>query len=204
MSSSATYIDYYRFSEKSFHERIRYFEKHVLEINSLGLNEKVEIMYDYLGCLFEIGRYRKYLEHVDPLIEMVIVENVYELEGKDVYRELLTRKAASSYNIGKYEQADHILISLMKIYPDDPFFRAFFRKNVRKLGKYWYRRNKSLVVLGVLLATSILQVQMLAIDPFYSHLSVGFTWSWKFLFAVSAVAFGYNEWKIWYLSKVKE
>ncbi len=194
-------MDYYRLSRKSFHERIRYFELHVREIDELLISEKIEIQYDYLICLFEIGRYHKFLDFVDPLIESVIIENIYLIEGKDAYRELLTKKAACSYNVTDYGQADYILKSLINLYPEDPFYRAFFRKNVRKQGKYWYRRNKSFVVVGVLLATAVLQIDMLVIGPFYTHLSDVFTIIWKGLFLLSAVFFMVNEWKVWYLGR---
>ena len=118
-------MDYYRLSKKSFHERIRFFESHSQEISTLSTSEKSEIQFDYLCCLFEIGRYRKFLAQVDPLIEEVIIENIYEIEGKDVYKDLLSKKAASSYNISDHAQADYILKSLMSLYPEDPFFGRF-------------------------------------------------------------------------------
>ena len=74
------YLSYFRLGDDAWREKVRYYEENKKAIDGLYFDEKIELDIDYLICLFEVGRYERFLRFVDPIIESVITENIYTLK----------------------------------------------------------------------------------------------------------------------------
>ena len=192
---SKTYINFYKIEKNSFREKVRFYEQHVSEIEELFFEEKMEVKCDYGFALFEIGKYSKFLQIVDGLIEDVIIENIYEINGKNIFEELLFCKAACQFNQGRYEKAKYTVNELIKINPHHTIALKLYRKILRKSNFNWYEFNKAMAVVFILSGISVILVELLVVDPFYeqysSHLEV-FKW---ILFSSALLLLLYNE--IW-------
>lgn len=157
------YLQYFRLGDSAYRDKVRYYEDHPAEISSLHFDERLEIDLDYLFCLFEIGKYERFLSKVDYYIELVIIENISQHKDEDVFQELLFKKAASLFQINNFEKCKAILIQLIKINPSNPVFIGLYTICKRKTENDIFLTIKAmaiaalLIVIGITLANIILE-----------------------------------------------
>ena len=84
------YNEYLEIPVSDYHGKTHYFERNIREINQLPFDLSIEIRCACVIAYFELGLYYKYLNQVDDLIHLVITENIYELNGKNIFEELIT------------------------------------------------------------------------------------------------------------------
>jgi len=75
------YFEYHRMGNNAFRDKVRYYESNKALIHYLSYEERVDVDLDYLLCLFEIGKYHKFLKKADALIELVIMDNIFDYNG---------------------------------------------------------------------------------------------------------------------------
>jgi tetratricopeptide (TPR) repeat protein len=168
---SSAYYQYSAIEKNSYRERVRYYESHLKEINVLPFEEFVEVKSDYVFALFELGKYHKFLQHVDEMIETVIIENIFTIDGRNVYEDLLFNKAACKYNLKLYDDAIYICKELIKINPAHKLAQKLYRKSLKEKGISWYEINKAVAIVFLLSAISVIMVELLVVDPFYEMYS---------------------------------
>ncbi|NNF34931.1 MAG: tetratricopeptide repeat protein [Saprospiraceae bacterium] len=190
---SSAYYQYSSIEKTSFRERVRYFESHIDEINGLPFDEYVEVKSDYVFALFELGKYHKFLRYVDGMIETVIIENIFTVDGRNVYEDLLFNKAACHYNLKQYDGAIYICKELIKINPTHKLAQKLFRKSLKEKGINWYEINKAIAVVFLLSAISVVMVELLVVDPFYEMYSHHVKFFRKLLLTASVGLLLFNE-----------
>jgi tetratricopeptide (TPR) repeat protein len=132
------YFRYYNLGNHAYYDKTRFYEAYIQRNSSLNREEKFDLTLDYIKALFAIGKYEKYLEMADAVIEAVIEENIITIHDEDVFQDLLFKKAASLYNLKKYEDSIYILNQLVRINKKDRDYRlmlwlAIIKLRIRKL-----------------------------------------------------------------------
>ena len=159
----------------AFRDKVRYYESNRTQVKFLTYEERIDIDLDYLLCLFEIGKYHKFLSKTDALIEIVIMDNIFVYNGLNIYNDLLFKKAACLYNTGQYQKAEKILKAILKLDNTNDPARMLFGKCKRKQGRDWYEATKALAIVMFLSAFIIAIAELFIIKPFYSSLLPSFT-----------------------------
>ena len=163
MDHKPIYWEYFRLEESAYRDKVKMYEDNSEQIAVLLFEDKFEIDIDYLFCLFEIGRYERFLSKVNPLIELVIMENIYDYRGVDIYKELLFRKAACHYQLHQYDQAGTILKQLISMDKSNPYYMGLYRICLRKTHNDIYLSFKAMarasfiIVLGITVARILLE-----------------------------------------------
>lgn len=165
--SNQIYVKYFRMGQTAYRDKVRFYEDNPEAISSLYFDDKLEIDIDYFLCLFEVGRYERYLSNIDPLIELIIKENIYEFRNEDIFRELLFRKAACLYQLNQYEKSKTILKQLVKMDQSNPIFIGLFTICNRKLENDTYTSIKALAIVSFMLVMSITVARIFLIEPFF-------------------------------------
>lgn len=197
------YLGFQEIDEASYQEKIRYFERKKPAIAQLSYQLRLEMSLEYVVALFEVGEYYQYLKHVDQLLAKVIDENIYSIDGDDIYQELLFRKAASLHNVLDYYGADHILTELCKIDPDNEIYNRTFIKNNADNLRHKGQKVRGVIIALFILAGLIIGVELLIIRPFYEA-QVSATEMLRnglFLSALGGIIF--HELKIRFLSRLR-
>lgn len=91
-SKSQAYFEYFSIDNTAFRDKVRYYEENQDKIGWLNHEGRLEMDMDYCLCLFEIGRYQRFLQKVDIVIEDIIFENVYEYMAVNIYEDLLFKR----------------------------------------------------------------------------------------------------------------
>lgn len=180
------YFEYHRIGDKAFRDRVRFYEENRTQVGFLTYEERIDVDLDYLICLFEIGKYHKFLSKVDPLIETVIMDNIFTYNGSNIYNELLFKKAACLFNTGQFAKADSILKSIAKLEPDNTVARSLYGKCKRKQERDWYETVKAVAVVMLLSAVLISIMDLLIVRPFFHELTSTFA-SLKVITAILGV-----------------
>ena len=147
---------------------MRFYEEREADIQQLEFGEYFELLHAYATALFEIGSYRKHLLMADVVIEISILQNIHEFKGKDVYCNMLFKKAASHFNLLEYDQAEHILRELIKINPNDLDTVAFLKKCLRRQRPRYVKTSRAIAVLLFLLTAVTIALDILVIRHFYA------------------------------------
>lgn len=166
IKQNATYYQYQEIGSSAHIEKVRFFQENKTEIENLDFDLRFAVWSDYAMSMFELGRYREFTELADEMIPLVISENIYEVDGKDIYTELLFRKAASHYNIIELEKANHVFIELYKI-DDSPIHERALKQSLYKVEKSKYRNLQAASILVFIITAVIIAIELLIITPFY-------------------------------------
>ena len=161
------YLEYQDIDAKAYQSKIRYYEQNKKAISQLPYELRLEMSLEYVVALFEVGEYYQYLQHVDKLLTRVIEDNIFSIDGDDIYQELLYRKGASLYNIVDYYGADHVLSELCKIDKNNDVYRQTFKKNKIDSLRYRAQKIRAVIISMFLVAGVIIGVELLVIRPFF-------------------------------------
>jgi len=166
-------LDYSKIEKTNYKAKVQFYESKQNKISELLPKDKLEFDVDYTNALFELGKYVKCEGILHGLILTVIRDNIFDLDGKDVYQDLLFKKSACHFNIGEPEKCKHILSELIKINPDEANYKNFYKRCFRIEHKKTYRWMGGLVVAIFLVSAIIVPVELLVVKPFYNAAAQG-------------------------------
>ena len=168
------YFEYHRMGNKAFRDKVRYYEENRSYIGHLKYEERIDIDLDYVLCLFEIGKYHKFLSKVDSLIELVIMDSIYKFNGINIYNDLLFKKAACQFNTGQYVKSEKVLKAIVKLEPENNLARTLYGRCKRKQGRDWYEGMKAVAMVMLISAISIAFMELLIVRPFFNEYIANF------------------------------
>jgi len=166
-SSYNHYLDYQLIASTDYRGKIRYFDRFYSSFDSLDENDRLDVHLDFNKALFEVGNYHRFVQSVDPLIEQVIIDNIYDHRGDKIFEGLLFKKAAALYNLRQYDRAIKILKSLTNIDKDHQLAKRLLSLCIRKRGKTWYDLSKAISIVLMFSAVSILFAELVIVSSFY-------------------------------------
>ncbi len=189
---SRVYRDFKAIDSAAYRQIIHFYEKQEASIQGLDFEERFDMLSAYVDALFEIGSYQKHLLLVDYVIESAILQNIQSYKGKDIYFNMLFRKAASLYNLVEYDSAVRILRELVKIDPWNKDAVSFLKKCMRKKQPRLLQYSKAASILLFLLAAFVIGIEVLFIHPFYNQLVplVERSWMLTLLFGIILLVIG--------------
>ncbi len=168
-NSNDTYIEYFRLGDTSYREKVRFYEENPSFISSMYFEDRIEVDMDYVICLFEVGRYERFLSKVDAVLETIITENIFYFRNENIFNELLFKKASCYYNIGQYEKALGILKQLTKIEPKNQLAVNLYGICKRKSSNDTSQTIKAFAIASLLIVVGIMVGQILFVKPFYEQ-----------------------------------
>jgi len=183
--SELVYQDYQVIGPKDHQERIRFYEHNREDIVKLPFKKRLEISLEYTVSLFEVGEYYQYLKHVDKLLHIAIEENLFSLDGDDIYQELLFRKACSLHNIVDYHAADHVFSELIRIDNNNKVYQQAYKKNKVSHLRYLGQRSRTITILLLFLTGILIGVELLIVRPFFAEQAEIFQWVRMSVFGVA-------------------
>ncbi|HMQ06085.1 MAG TPA: hypothetical protein PKC30_02235 [Saprospiraceae bacterium] len=187
------YLHFYKIDKSSYQDKVRFFEKHKEQLTQLSFHEGLEMKADYAFALFELGKYYPYLKLCDELIETVIMENILRLNGKNIFEELLFRKAASLYNLRQFDDAIKIAREIIAINPANTLAANLLRQSLRLKGYKWYEVSKGIAVVFLLSGISVVVAELFVVDPFYETYAFHVRIFRISLFVIAGVLLLFNE-----------
>jgi len=196
---SEFFFEYHRLGGKAFREKVRFYESNRNMFHLLSYEERTELDIDYCICLFEIGKYHKFLTLVDSLIELTITENIYQYNNIPIFEDLLFKKAACLYNTGQYIKSEKVLKSLIKIDPKHDVAKKLFARCKRKQVRNWYEGAKAIAMMLLISALSISFMQLLIVKPFYQDYLAPFQTLKLVFIGIALAILGVKELILYYI-----
>lgn len=190
---SPAYLSYFGIDQKNYADRISWYESNYLEIHNLDKKQRVEIELDYTLSLFQVGRFHQYISQSERLIELVINDNIYTVNGEDIFQKLLFNKAASHYNVNDMDQACHILMELCKIDRTNRDYSLLASKVIRIQSYRQFDRLKGLALGMILLALVIIMFEILMVRTLFIEWIQPVEWSRNALLLCSFLFLAFNE-----------
>ncbi len=90
------YKEFKNIDPNAYQEQIRYFDNNKAEIRRLPYELKTYIECKYALAAFEVKDYYGFLTIVDRLISIVVRDNIYDIDGVDIYKDLLYKKGIAA------------------------------------------------------------------------------------------------------------
>lgn len=146
---------------------VRYYEAYEDQIKQLDFSEFFELLITYTEALFEVGAYQNHALMVDAAIEISIINNIKFYNKKDIYYELLFKKAASCFNLMRYNEAEHILRELIKINPFNEISIRFLNKCLLQKKPKFVRNARAISIFLFLLTALIISIELIFIRPLF-------------------------------------
>lgn len=199
------YFQYFNKGNSSYMDKVRYFEDHKSDITLLAEERRQEVVIDYMICLFEIGRYETYLKEIDPIIEMVVIENIYEFNGENIFNLLLRKKAACYINLKRPKDALPLISQLMRLDPENVNLPYFFYICNRKISQGSEEIIKGIAIISLMCGLSLKFAETFVVDPFFGEYLRTFSIITTTFFVSGASLLVINElYRRWYIqSEIK-
>lgn len=175
------------------HGIIRYYEQNEDGIRALDFEEYLDCTLTYTHALFEATDHGKHLVMCDHLLELVIMQNVEDWDGEDLYHQLLFKKSASFYQLQEYNKSERILREIIKIYPEDRLAALYLNKTLLRQKPGWLFRARAAAVAFALLAVMVIALEILALPQFYPDLLQPMQAAHNLLIAASLAAISLGE-----------
>lgn len=164
---SKIYRDFKEIEATAYRQIVHFYEEKEDTIRGLDFEEYFDLLVAYVDALFEIGSYRKHLLMVDVVIENSIEHNIQFRGGEDIFQRMLFRKAASLYQLQRFNRADYILRELIKIDPHHQDAVLFLKKCLRKKEPDLVNNFRAAGIFLFLLTAIIIVLEVLLVRPFY-------------------------------------
>jgi tetratricopeptide (TPR) repeat protein len=150
-----------------FHGMIHFYEQHEDGIRALDFYQYLDCTLAYTNALFDSANHRKHLVMVDHLLELVIMQNVEEWDGEDLYHQLLFNKSASFYHLEEYAKSERILREIINIYPDDRLAAVYLNKVLLHQRPRWVYRSRTATIVLFLAAIVLIALELFAAPKFF-------------------------------------
>jgi len=164
---SDVYLSFQEIEQLAYRDKVRFFEQNEALISSLEFHEYFEMLKGYLDANFEIAAYNKYIYHCDRLIEYCITEDIPNY--KAIYEKALFKKAASYFNLMKYESASKILKELIKIDTANRDYHFFLRRCYELEDQVIVKKTRAISMLLFLISAFIICMELLVVKHFYAN-----------------------------------
>ncbi|MBN8678998.1 MAG: hypothetical protein J0M29_12290 [Chitinophagales bacterium] len=188
-----------------FYAIIRFYEQNEDAIRSLDFEEYLDCTLCYTHALYEATNFGKHLVMCDHLLELVIMHNVDQWGGEDLYHQLLTQKAASFYYQEAFVKAERILKEIIRIYPDDKLAAIQLNRTLLHQKPTWLFKARAAMVMFALLAVVVIALEILAVPYFFPHLLTPMQLAHQLLVGLSLAALFVAEaghsLRCWYLTR---
>lgn len=161
--------------EKNYSRQIYFIEKNRDIVENMDSDFRIDLLEKYNNALYEIGHFRKCLEHIEPLIFDVMNENFVRKE-EDLFCTLLKRKAYALFNIGEFEKAKYISSELMKIQPMSLETNAIMTNSGYRIVKQKTKSVRAFAVMMIIFGVTITCFDLLVIQNFYPEQVVRMGW----------------------------
>lgn len=190
---SHIYNDYLEISPIAFQDKIRYFEKYRDRIILLPFNYSIEIQCDYVEALYHAEKYNKIIKVIDRLIETIIIENVYDIKGEDIFKSLLLIKANALHQCVEYQKSKYVTTELIKIDGYNAATKDIFIKNNIDLLRYDGQKIRGFSILMFLLSAFVIGIEILMVRSLFPEIVAGFVTIRNGLFCLGLCSyFGYE------------
>lgn len=196
-------LEYLKIPKTAYQDKIRCFERQHRELSKLSDEAYFKIKADYGLALFEVREYMQFLNIVDRLIEYSIEENVYYIDGKDIYKTLLSKKAVAAYFTLDHNLAKHVSEQLIRIYKDDSKIRDIYyhtRVDQKRDNAQFVR---GIVILLILIAGITTGIELLIIRNIFEDLTKTFELARNTLLLSAIGIFVFHEIGIRYNSHIE-
>ena len=169
---SKIYRGFKEIESNEYHSLVQYYEAHEKQIKQLDFSEFFDVLITYTEALFEVGSYQSHALMVNTAIEISIENNIKFYNKKDIFSELLFKKAASCFNLMKYQEAEHILRELIKINPQNEISIRFLNKCLNQTKPSFVRNAQAFSIVLFLLAALLISIEVIVVRPlFEAHTS---------------------------------
>jgi len=198
MSKTNTYHNelYYQFlsiEEKAFYEKINFVDRNKNNIDEFDTGLRVEIYINYIKALFEIGNYSAAAELSKPIIESIIIDNIYKLEGEDPYPQILYIKALCHYHLEQLDEAQQIVIELIKMDKGKEKYKKLLFYINEANHKAQHQKVRATAISLFLFAGLIIGIEILFVRPFYTEWITQVEWlRWSCFIAGILLVTGYK------------
>lgn len=165
------YQQFHEIEETAYHDMVKFYEKHALLIDQLDIEAYFEVKSTYGIALFEIGRYREFIDLSQGLLEGIIYHNIKLIHGEDLYEKLLLKRAAAHYQLLAYDEAEFILRQLIRMNPNNNVAVYLLKRTLIRNQPKSITNVKGVSILLFLTAAALIASELLIVRAFFPEWS---------------------------------
>lgn len=172
---SPVFKNFHALEDESYISLVHYFEENYGEIQTLPIREYIQVLDQYLCALFQLGDYAQFVYKCEEFLILSIRHNVVWIKGRNAYRNILLKKAASHFHLQKTDEANKVLDELLKMDPGNPTYRLLKSKCISREKGNIKKTTRAIFVLGVMITTLLIAMELFFIRPFLPDLKFQFS-----------------------------
>lgn len=159
-------LEFKEIPEKDYSRQIYFIEKNHNTIREMEDLFRIDLFDKYSKALLETCHFRKCVNALEPLIFDVLDSN-YKSGEEDLFYKLLLRKSEALYQLGEFENSEHVAKELVKIDPSNSASIKILRNAKCRIIKEKTAGLRALVVMFFLFGLGITCFDLLIIQNFF-------------------------------------
>lgn len=161
------YRDFRAIDRRDYYEIVRFYERNEEGLRALDFEQAFECILYYTEALYRIGAYGKHQVMCDYLLEMVIMYNVNNWDGRDVYADLLFAKTTSLLAMRAFDRAQRVAEALVRLYPQYPTAKKLLFRSILYQRPRWMQKVRAWAIALILLSAIVIMIELFVVRPFY-------------------------------------
>jgi tetratricopeptide (TPR) repeat protein len=168
------YAHFKEVGDHSFRSVVQFWDAHYEEILQLPISRYFEMLNEYGRALFELGKYKNYLDVAEEILELSIEYNISVWENKDVIQHTLVKKAAAHYHLHETDKAEHLLIELLKIKRDHKTARHLLERCMMRKKRHQNQGWKAATIILMLSSAFVVAIELCLVRPYWESMATYF------------------------------
>lgn len=168
------YAHFKEVGDHSFRSVVQFWEAHAEEIQHLPVDRYFEMLNEYGRALFELGKYKNYLEAAEEILHLSIEYNISTWEDKDIVQHILMKKAAAHYHLYETEKSEHLLLELLKLNRNHQTARLLLERCMMRKKRHQNQGWKAATVILMLSSAIVVAIELCLVRPYWSSMTTYF------------------------------
>jgi tetratricopeptide (TPR) repeat protein len=145
---------------------VDFWEEHYDELYRLPLDKYFDLLNTYARALFELGKYKKFLNKVDEILSVSFEYNLSEWEGHDIVTYTLVKKAAAHFHLYELQKAQIALKQVLTLKPEHKTARHLLERCLHRQKKSKKQVWRAITIVLFLAAALTVPIELFVLRPF--------------------------------------
>jgi|GEM_PF-5506049 len=156
--------------DKESFAMLHFYERNKVELALLPFSDYYRLRAYYANALLAAQSYEQHISEADWLIEQSIIEDIREVDGRDIYLHFLYTSMLAFFYLGQYETSFKRIKALVRMRPHEPKYLLWLRRNLMLRRPNWVRWGFAGAILSLASWLILSFFSLFLVDPFFPYL----------------------------------
>ena len=164
------YTSFKETGQQSFRSIVDFWDEHQNELYQLPLDKYFDLLNTYARALFELGKYKKYLDRAEEILSISFEFNITHWEDKDVVIHVLVKKAAAHFHLYEVGKSKKTLLQVLTLDSSHSTAHHLLQRCLNRQNRGTKQVWRAITILLMLGAALSVAIELIVFRPFFPEI----------------------------------